>query len=56
MLGTAGQVEVSHVSAIHTLLDGEVEHGLLLPILNTRDTSLVALLVVELHILDDGDR
>ena len=56
MLGTASQVEVGHVPAVHTLLDGEVEHRLLLSVLNTCDTSLVALLVVELHILDDGNR
>ena len=56
MLGTASQVEVSHVPAVHTLLDGEIEHRLLLSVLNTRDASLVALLIVELHVLDDGDR
>ena len=56
VLGTAGQVEVGHVPAVHALLDGEIEHCLLLPILNTRDTSLVALLVIELHVLDNRDR
>ena len=52
---TTGEVEVGHVAAIHTLLNGKVEHRLLITIVDTGDTRLVALLVVELHILDDGD-
>ena len=56
VLRTTGQVEVGHVATVHALLDGEVEHGLLVTVLDTRDTGLIALLVVELHVLDDGDR
>ena len=56
MFGTTSQVEVGHVPVVHTLLDGEVEHRLLLPVLNTRDASLITLLIVELYVLDDGDR
>ena len=33
----------------------EVEHGLFVAVFNARDTGLIALLVVELHVLDDGD-
>ena len=57
MLRTCSQIEVRHIATVHTLLDGEVDNRLLLTILNTRDTRLVALLVVELHVLDnvDGD-
>ena len=40
---------------IHTFLDGEIKHGLLLAILNACDTGLITLLVIELHILDNGN-
>ena len=53
VLGTAGQVEVGHVAAVHTFLNSKVEHGLLIAVLNAGDAGLVALLVVELHVLDD---
>ena len=56
MLSTASNIEVGHIAAIHTFLNGEVEHGLLVAVLDTRDAGLVALLVVELHILDDAHR
>ena len=55
MLRTAGQVEVGHITAIHALLDGEVKHGFLVAVLDTGDAGLIALLVVEFHVLDDGD-
>ena len=54
MLGAATQVEVGHVAAVHTFLNREVEHGFLLAILDTSDTRLIALLIVELHVLDDA--
>ena len=54
MLGAATQVEVGHVAAVHTFLNREVEHGFLLAILDTGDTRLIALLIVELHVLDDA--
>ena len=56
MLGTARQVEIGHIAVVHTFLDGEVEHGLLLAIVDASDTSLVTLLVVELQILDNAHR
>ena len=55
MLRTSGYVEVGHVAPVHALLDGEVEHRLLVAVLNAGDTCLVALLVVELHGLDNAD-
>ena len=56
MLGTACKIEIGHITAVHTFLDGKVEHRLLVAVLDTRYTGLVTLLVVELHILNDGDR
>ena len=53
VLGTCSQVEIGHVATVHTFLNREVEHSLLLTIVDTSDTRLVALLVVELHILYD---
>ena len=55
VLCTASQVEVGHITAVHTFLDGEVEHGLLVAVLDTGDACLVALLVVELHALYNAD-
>ena len=55
MLCTTGEVEVGHIAAIHALLDSEVEHRLLVAVFDACDACLVALLVVELHVLDDGD-
>ena len=56
MVGAARQVDVGHISAIHALLDGEVEHSLLVAVLDACNTGLVALLVIELHILNDAHR
>ena len=55
MLCTGSQVEIGHKATVHTLLDGKIDDRLLLAILDTRDTCLIALLVVELHVLDDID-
>ena len=55
MLGAAGKVEVGHISAVHAFLDREVEHGLLLAVVDARNARLVRLLVVELQVLDDAD-
>ena len=54
MLGAATQVEVGHVATVHTFLNREVEHGFFLTILDSGDTRLIALLIVELHVLDDA--
>ena len=56
MIGATGDVEVSHEATVHAFLDCEVDDGLLLAVLNTSDASLVRLLVVELHVLDDVNR
>ena len=55
MLCAASQVKVGHVTAIHTFLNGEVEYGLLVAVLNAGNACLVALLVVELHVLYNAD-
>ena len=56
VLRTARNVEIGHVATVHTLLDGEVDDGLLVAVFNTRNTCLIGLLVVELHVLDDIHR
>ena len=56
MLSTTCQVNVGHVASVHAFLDGEIKHRLLISVFNTGNAGLVALLVVELHILDDADR
>ena len=55
VLRTACEVEIGHIATVHTFLDGEVEHRLLVAVLDTRDAGLVALLIIELHILDNRD-
>ena len=54
MMGAASNIKVGHVAAVHALLDGKVEHRLFLPVIDAGDTGLIALLVVELHILNDA--
>ena len=54
VLRATGQVEVGHVAPVHAPLDGEVEHGLLVAVLDASDAGLVTLLLVELHVLDDA--
>ena len=46
-------IDVGHVATVHALLDGEVQHRFLVAVLDARDAGLVALLVVELHVLDN---
>ena len=53
MLGTDSQIDIGHKTMVHTFLNTEVEHRLLLTILNTRDTGEVALLVVGTDALND---
>ena len=55
-LGTCCQVGVRHDSFVHASLDAEVEHRLLLAVLNTRDTSHIALLVVGLDAVNNVRR
>ena len=54
LLRAAGKVEIGHISSVHAFLDAEVEHGLLLSVFDAGDACLVALLVVELQVLDDA--
>ena len=53
VLGTCGEVGIDHHTLVHAGLDAEVEHGLFLAVLNTRDAGEVALLVVGLDAVDD---
>ena len=55
MFRTASNVEVRHISAVHAFLYREVEHGLLLAVIDASYARLVRLLVVELQVLDDAD-
>ena len=56
MVIAQAQVEIGHIAVVHAFLDGEVEHGLLVAVVDACDARLVALLVIELQALDDGDR
>ena len=49
-----GEVDVGEESFVHAFLHAEVEHGLLFAVVDARDTGQVALLVVGLHLVDDG--
>ena len=51
-MGAYSAVEVQAPSLAHPLADGEVEHGLLLAVVDTRDTGVVALAVVGLDLTD----
>ena len=53
---TSCNVKIGHITSVHTLLDGEVQHRLLFAVLNARDTALVTLLVVVFHRLNDAHR
>ena len=55
MLRTSGNVEIGHVATVHTFFDGKVQHRLLLAIIDTGDTCLVALLFIELQVLNDAE-
>ena len=46
ILGALAQVDVHHGATIHACTDAEVEHGLLVAIVDTCDTGQVALLIV----------
>ena len=56
MTGSCRQVGIHHISFIHTPLDTEVQHGLLLTIVDTTDTGKVTLLVISPHPLNDRRR
>ena len=53
VLGTCSEVGIHHNTPVHTSLDAEVEHRLLLTVFNTRHTGEVALLVVGLDAVDN---
>ena len=56
VLRTCGQVDVGHRTAVHAGAQSEVEHRLLVAVVNTGNTSQVALLVVGADALDDAGR
>ena len=56
MLRACGEIDVGHDTLVHATLDAEVEHGLLLTVLNAADAREVALLVVGLDTVDDVRR
>ena len=53
---TRSQVGIGHRTAVHAGTQSEVEHGLLVTVVDTRDTGQVALLVVGADTLDDAGR
>ena len=53
VLRASGHVGVAEPAGIHLLLHGEVEHGLLLPVVDAGDAGQVGLLVISLQVLDD---
>ena len=53
---TDTHIIVGHETSVHTWLDTKVEHGLLLTIVDTADTSQVTLLVVSLDTVNDVRR
>ena len=54
VLRSSGKVEVGHVASVHAFLDAEIEHGLLLAVLDAGDACLVTLLVIEFQVLDNA--
>ena len=46
ILGTYAQIGVHHHTTVHTSTDTEVEHSLLITVVDTGDTGQVALLIV----------
>ena len=50
---TCSNIGIGHHTFVHTSLDAEVEHRLLLTVVNTADTGQIALLVVGLDAVDD---
>ena len=56
MLRAGCEIDVGHDTLVHATLDAEVEHGLLLTVLNAADAREVALLVVGLDAVDDVRR
>ena len=55
-LRTCSQVGIGHHTFVHASLDAEVEHRLLLTVVNTADTGQITLLVVGLDAVDDVRR
>ena len=53
LLGTIAQVGIHHRTTVHTCTDTEVEHCLLVTIVDTCDTSQVALLIIGTHLFDN---
>ena len=49
-------IDVGHEAFVHARFDAEVEHGLLIPVVDTGDTGQVALLVISLHLINNGSR
>ena len=56
ILGACAQVDVREHASVHAPLQAEVEHGLVLAVVNTRDAAQVALLVVGLDAFYDTRR
>ena len=53
---THASIDVGHEPFVHARFDAEVEHGLLIPVVNAGDTGQVALLVISLHLINNGSR
>ena len=51
VLGACGEVDVAKYTLIHAFLHRQVEHGLLLTVVNAGDTGQVTLLVVGLQLI-----
>ena len=56
LLSTCSQVGIGHRAAVHAGTQSEVEHSLLVTVVDTRDTGQVALLIVGADTLDDAGR
>ena len=56
VLGTHTEIDVGHGSLAHASLGTEVEHRLLVTVVDAGDTCQVALLIVGFHLVDDACR
>ena len=56
LFGTYTEIDVGYGALAHTRLGTEVEHRLLITVVDTRDPCQVTLLVVSFHLVDDACR
>ena len=56
VLSTNTQIDIDHRTTVHTCTDTEVEHRLLVTVINTGDTSQVALLVIRANLFNNRSR